>query len=74
MAVGSDGCRAALVRHQLTPGLISLLLETDESPRSISFSTSSRESVTAESTEGPSLATKSCVDDCDEKAGGQLAA
>src|SRR5713226_3835629 len=39
MAGGSNGYRAALVRHQLTPGLISSLPGTAGSPRSISFST-----------------------------------
>jgi hypothetical protein len=40
MAVGSNGCRAALVRHQLTPGLISSLHWTARFPPFISFSTS----------------------------------
>ncbi len=43
MAGGSDGYRAALVRHQLTPGLISSLYETAGLPPCISFSTSYRE-------------------------------
>jgi len=37
---GSDGQRAALVRHQLTPGLISSLPGTGGLPPFISFSTS----------------------------------
>jgi hypothetical protein len=40
MADGSNGYRAALVRHQLTPGLISSLPGTAGSPPFISFSTS----------------------------------
>jgi hypothetical protein len=40
MAAGSNGYRAALVRRQLTPGLISLLPETAGLPQFISFSTS----------------------------------
>ena len=40
MAGGSNGYRAALVRDQLTPGLISSLPETAGSPPFISSSTS----------------------------------
>jgi hypothetical protein len=40
IAAGSNGCRAALVRHQLTPGLISSLHWTARFPPFISFSTS----------------------------------
>ena len=40
MAGGSNRYRAALVRHQLTPGLISSLPGTDGLPPFISFSTS----------------------------------
>ena len=40
MPDGSNGYRAALVRHQLTPGLISSLPGTDGLPPFISFSTS----------------------------------
>jgi hypothetical protein len=40
MAGGSNGYRAALVRHQLTPGLISSLPGTAGSPPFISFSIS----------------------------------
>ena len=40
MAGGSNGYRAALVRRQLTPGLISSLPGTAGSPQFISFSTS----------------------------------
>ena len=40
MAGGSDGYRAALVRRQLTPGLISSLPETAALQQFISFSTS----------------------------------
>jgi hypothetical protein len=40
MAGGSDGYRAALVRRQLTPGLISSLAGTAVLPPFISFSTS----------------------------------
>jgi hypothetical protein len=40
MAAGSNGYRAALVRHQLTPGLISSLPGTAGLPPFISFSTS----------------------------------
>ena len=40
MAGGSSGYRAALVRHQRTPGLISSSLGTAGSPPFISFSTS----------------------------------
>ena len=40
MAGGSDGYRAALVRRQLTPGLISSLPGTAGLPPFISFSTS----------------------------------
>ena len=40
MAGGSNGYRAALVRHQLTPGLISSLPGTAGLPPFISFSTS----------------------------------
>ena len=40
MAGGSNGCRAALVRRQLTPGLISSLPGTAGLPPFISFSTS----------------------------------
>ena len=40
MAGGSNGYRAALVRHQLTPGLISSFPGTAGLPRFISFSTS----------------------------------
>ena len=40
MAGGSNGYRAALVRDQLTPGLISSLPETAGLPPFISFSTS----------------------------------
>jgi hypothetical protein len=40
MAGGSNGYRAALARHQLTPGLISSLPGTAGLPPSISFSTS----------------------------------
>jgi hypothetical protein len=43
MAGGSDGYRAALVRRQLTPGLISSLPGTAGLPPFISFSTSYRE-------------------------------
>jgi hypothetical protein len=43
MAGGSNGYRAALVRHQLTPGLISSLCGTAGLPPFISFSTSYRE-------------------------------
>jgi hypothetical protein len=39
MAVGSNGYRAALVRRQLTPGLISSLPGTAGLPQFISFST-----------------------------------
>jgi hypothetical protein len=39
----SNGCRAALVRRQLTPGPISSLLGTAGLPPFISFSTSYRE-------------------------------
>jgi hypothetical protein len=39
MAGGSNGCRAALVRRQLTPGLISSLPGTAGLPPFISFST-----------------------------------
>ena len=42
-AGASDGYRAALVRHQITPGLISSLPETAGLPPFISFSTSYRE-------------------------------
>jgi hypothetical protein len=42
-AGGSNGYRAALVRHQLTPGLISSLPGTAGSPPFISFSTSYHE-------------------------------
>src|SRR6476659_4282574 len=40
MVGGSDGQRAALVRHQLTPGLISSLPGTDGLPPPIFLSTS----------------------------------
>jgi hypothetical protein len=40
MAVASNGYRAALVRHPLTPGLISSLSGTAGLPPFISFSTS----------------------------------
>jgi len=40
MAGGSNGYRATLARHQLTPGLISSLLGTAGLPPFISFSTS----------------------------------
>ena len=40
MSGGSTGYRAALVRRQLTPELISSLLGTDGLPPFISFSTS----------------------------------
>src|SRR5262249_11045972 len=40
MAGGSNGCRAALVRRQLTPGLISSLAGTAALQPFISFSTS----------------------------------
>jgi hypothetical protein len=43
MAGGSNGYRAALVRCQLTPGLISSLPGTAVLPRFISFSTSCHE-------------------------------
>ena len=43
MAAESNGYRAALVRHQLTPELISSLPGTAGLPRCISFSTSYRE-------------------------------
>jgi hypothetical protein len=43
MAGGSNGYRAALVRRQLTPGLISSLSGTAGLPLSIFFSTSYRE-------------------------------
>jgi hypothetical protein len=43
MAGGSNGYRAALVRRQLTPGLISSLFGTAGLPPFISFSTSSSE-------------------------------
>jgi hypothetical protein len=47
-ANGSNGYRAALVRRQLTPGLISLLSGMAELPPFISFSTSYPELDSAE--------------------------
>src|SRR6266496_1547759 len=48
MAGGSNGYRAALVRRQLTPGLISSLSRTAGLPPCISFSTSYPELDSAE--------------------------
>jgi len=45
MAGGSNGYRAALVRRQLTPGLISSLPGTAVLPPFISFSTSYHQNI-----------------------------
>src|SRR4030081_727966 len=49
MAGGSNGYRAALVRRQLTPGLISSLPGTGVLPPFISFSTSCHENIQTQS-------------------------